>query len=334
MTTQEVNDFLTVQKKLQASLAVSYDKIEASYQAMQSVFNKFQDQLIQQISKRLALLSEKQRLALVLVDIQNDFVLSGGSLYAPGGEGVVLSNMALLDAVSELAKTNDLQDKIELITTQDTHRFERQNNHLEQMVLHQAYGEEMVKNILAIESRELLSIDPSQAQFGLHCIVGTPGVLIATPIEQRLKRLENLGVTVCRFGKLNFSCPQAGLKLKENLDLRNLSTHPQGIFCETSQGFLGYCKEHLFAELIFTGICGDICVKECAIDLSNAFRSHDKYSPTLHVLDPCVHYLVIPQVTSNYQAVRHQVEALYADSGVKVLTLKDFCSNQLYDFEG
>lgn len=266
-------------------------------------------------------LSEAKKLAIILVDIQNDFVLQGFALYAPGGETTLVRNMALLDALAELiANRPILCRQIEIITTQDAHVAQRTMDSIDAQIMMQSYGKIHTQRALHIEYNELQQANPEANQYGLHCVTGTIGAAISQPIEERLQRLQGK-IPIYRFAKINFSAPTAGMKLKEGIDLSDPcflnATNP--IYDECALSFLQFFQNQAYNELMITGICGNICVQQAAEGLIEAGEK-------VCVLDPCVHYLIIPSVNA-YDETWTAVQQAYAAKGINSIELDHFRSN-------
>lgn len=307
-------DYLHTQKELAKNITLRFNEIEKQYAASGSALKE---------ALKLILLEKlrKQKTALILVDIQNDFVLHGFALYAPGGENTLISNMALLDALAELLQIHpQIGKQIDLITSQDAHMPARTITNPDVQLMTQSYGQKQTRKILQIEQNELAPFNPEEEQYGLHCLRGTIGVAISQPIESRLERLQEK-IPVHRFAKINFSGPEAGMKLRKGIDLSNplFLNAQECISEEPAQAYSQFIQNNHYDEVLITGICGNVCVQQAAEGLA---AKGEKVS----VLDPCVHYLIIPGV-STYQKVRSEVEQSYAAKGICSLKLEHFRSN-------
>ncbi|WP_237761355.1 isochorismatase [Legionella cherrii] len=306
---------LHTQALLRQNAASRFQKINQQYD---EVDPGLKEELKNIVLKKL---SETKKLALILVDIQNDFVLHDFALYAPGGEHTLFRNMALLDAVSELIiGYPKLGHHLEIITTQDAHVFQRTLDNIDAQIMLQSYGIVHTQKTLSIEHNELLPFNPHKGQYGLHCLNGTIGAAISQPIEERLKNLKE-NIPIYRFAKINFSAPVAGMKLKEEVELSDPQFLNTGnpIYDECALSFLQFFHNQAYSELMLTGICGNICVQQAAEGLVAAGEK-------VCILDPCVHYLIIPGINS-YDEVWTAVQHAYAEQGILTIELPHFRSN-------
>ena len=324
MLNQNIQQHVLKQKQLALSLPERHQKLEQQYASPYYV--KLKAALKQLISTRLNMLSSQQKLALLLVDIQNDFIFEGFALYAPKGELVILSNIALLDAMIDIQAKTNIADRLEIITSQDAHQIKREVDHVDTLLLKQLYSLNMAEEILNKEQQELKPLNPEAGQFGLHCIIGTAGVAIALPLQKRLANLMAKGVQCHPFAKLNFSGPNSGLRLKQNFPLDNptLIDEKMGIF-ETSsaQTYLDYFEGQKFKEILISGICGDICVQQAAEGLKATLKDSSQVS----VIDTCVHYLAYSN--QEYLATKANTLQSYQTKGINYLTLPEFSQNLL-----
>ncbi|MCW8399055.1 isochorismatase [Legionella sp. PATHC038] len=306
---------LHAQALLRQNAASRFQKINQQYDKADP---RLKDELKNIVLKKL---SETKKLALILVDIQNDFVLQGFALYAPGGEHTLFRNMALLDAVSELIIDYPmLGHHLEIITTQDAHVFQRTLDNIDAQIMLKSYGKMHTQKTLNIEHNELLPFNPLKGQYGFHCLNGTIGAAISQPIEERLKNLKE-NIPIYRFAKINFSAPEAGMKLKEEIELSDPHFLNTGnpIYDECALTFLQFFHNQGYSELMLTGICGNICVQQAAEGLVAAGEK-------VCILDPCVHYLIIPGMNS-YDEVWTAVQQAYAEQGIPSIELPHFRSN-------
>lgn len=266
-------------------------------------------------------LDEQSQLAILLVDLQNDFVLPGFALYVPDGENTVISNMALLDAVTELVISfPELCHRIEIITSQDAHVYQRNNISPDVQTLIECYGDEHLRRILQIEYNELLDLSPENGQYGLHCLCGTIGAAIAQPIGIRLSHLQQK-IAIYRFAKINFSATEAGVQLQSNIDLSDpkFLAEINPTYVSPALSFLQFFQDKNYKEILITGICGNICVQQAAEGLAKAGEK-------VCVVDPCVHYLIIPGMCS-YHEIRASVQQSYCAKGIMTLEHHSFPSN-------
>ncbi|WP_237759338.1 cysteine hydrolase family protein [Legionella parisiensis] len=306
---------LQIQEHLRQSTTHRFNEINKIYAESGS---SLKEELQKIILKKLC---ASHKLAFILIDIQNDFVLHDFALYAPAGENTVLSNMALLDALIELiANHPQICQQIEIITTQDAHVFGRTQDHIDVQIMTQGYGDIHTQRMLKIEHHELQQLNPENGQYGLHCLYGTIGAAISQPIEERLKTLEQ-SISIYRFAKINFSAPEAGMKLKAGVDLSTpcFLKEMDNIYDEDALSFLQFFRNKAYNELLITGICGNICVQQAAEGLAKAGKK-------VSVLDPCVHYLIIPNMSS-YDEVWATVQKSYTARGISSIELIDFQSN-------
>lgn len=269
----------------------------------------------------LGLLKDTDKLAVLLVDLQNDFVLPDFALYAPGGENTLLRNMALLDVLEDLINTHDqLAPQIELITTQDAHVFERDEEHIDAQIMAKGYDKVHATKTLQVERNELEEFNLARAHYGLHCLRGTIGAAISDPIEKRLKKL-HAKIRIYRFAKINFSAPEAGMLLKKGIDLSDprFLKQTNNVYDEGGLTFLQFFQKQKYSKVIITGICGNICVQQAAEGLATAGEK-------VYVLDPCVHYLIVPGINS-YDEVWSRVQQSYAAKGISLIRLDRFRSN-------
>lgn len=297
--------------------------IEKTYH--QAHFVTLKDELKAQLCLALGKKNDAKPLIIDLVDIQNDFVLEGFGLYANGGENTVTSNMALLDAIAELNADKEnyptLANDLLIVTSQDAHKLGRDELDNEYKVIKRKYPD-TADQILAGEKSELEAFDPVNSHFDLHCMVGTIGAAIATPIEARLCNLILDGLTVKRFLKTNFSGPDAGLahpdQIKVSSKLYRDNANP--IYSDKEEDdpetYLEYFKRMNPYQVWVTGICGNVCVQQAAEGLK---KDDQLKACSIQVVDACQHHLVIHGVTI-YDDVREEVEKSYADCGVDVLT--------------
>ncbi|HHT0594383.1 TPA: cysteine hydrolase family protein [Legionella anisa] len=306
---------LQIQEQLRQSATHRFNEINKKYAESGSILK---EELRKIILKKLC---TTHKLAIILIDIQNDFVLHGFALYVPAGENTLIRNMALLDALIELiANYPELCQQIEIVTTQDAHVFGRTQDHIDAQIMTQGYGQIHAHKVLRIEHHELQQLNPEHRQYGLHCLCGTIGAAISQPIEERLNILEE-EISIYRFAKINFSAPEAGMKLKEGIDLSDprLLKETDTIYEDYALSFLQFFRDKSYNELLITGICGNICVQQAAEGLAEAGEK-------VSVLDPCVNYLVIPKMSS-YDDVWTTVQKSYAVKGINSIELTDFQSN-------
>ncbi|STY27903.1 Isochorismatase family [Legionella wadsworthii] len=272
-------------------------------------------------------LDQPSKLAILLVDLQNDFVLPGFALYVPDGENTLISNMALLDAVTELVISfPELCNRIELITSQDAHVYKRNGMSPDAQTLKESYGEEHIRRILQIEYNELQNLSPENGQYGLHCLCGTIGAAIAQPIGIRLTHLQKK-IAIYRFAKINFSAPEAGIQLQSNIDLSDSKflTEINPVYASPALSFLKFFQNKDYKEILITGICGNICVQQAAEGLAKAGEK-------VCVVDPCVHYLIIPGMSS-YHEIKASVQQSYDAKGIMTLEHHSFPSNYQWNKE-
>ncbi len=258
------------------------------------------------LQKLLKDASPTNMVALLLVDIQNDFTRKNylhdgkniaGRLYVPGGESTILTNMALLEALIEMFPTlsAEQQKGFGIVVTQDAHRPYRTaatagGDELD--TLQSTYTD--AKKIREGEVEELMPSNPVAGRFGRHCLVGTPGADIATPVEQLLAVLSEAGVSVDRFGKINFDASAAGMLLKKGVKMSN-SANENIYFRQDSKSglsFVDYMSK--FARIVATGICGDVCVKQTVEGLASKVDGQ-----SITVLAEPSHYLPIPNAVAD-----------------------------------
>ena len=306
---------------LEKDLPTQYKTIEAKYK-------KSGDALKLAAKERLLeKLKADGQIAITLVDIQVGFTIDGAGLTAPGGDNVILSNIALLDAIIEIQKENpDLAKKIEIVTSQDAHVADRNRKSADSKTMIAAYkSEDTVNEVIDGEELELQKLDGVK-KFGFHCLSGTPDVAIAKPIEERLELLEKKGMDVHRFGKINFSGPKAGMLLKKGIKLEDPKFYAENeaIYDDKNPtSYLDFFKGKQYQSIVMTGICGDVCVEEGALGLAEHLK-------TVEVHDPFVHYLVIKDYGMTYdgeKGKRTGTEAKFKKAGVKYVPYEGFRSN-------
>lgn len=313
------------QETLAAELGERFDKMEAEY-AKDSQFAALKLRLATKLTADIDALPKDKKLAVLLVDIQNDFCMDGAALYAGGGENTVLTNMALLDAIATLS--DEQRAKIDIITSQDAHRLGRDMTHPEAQMMKLAYDSEAAA-LAAVdeEQRELEPINPPEGKFGLHCIAGTIGAAIVQPIEARLRSLKrDLGVSVTRFAKINFSGPKAGMLLAdEATDLSDPKWREDGvsIYSEAKTAYNDFFKDQGYHKVEITGICGDVCVQQAAEGLREALPAET----SIEVNDACQHFLVIEAIGKDYDSTRKAVQDSYAEKGIDMVSLGSYRSN-------
>lgn len=313
----DLYEHTTIQLQLLERIDQPIEAIETEYRQTGSLLQEsFKSILLSKYEK--ARDDNSAPMAITLVDIQNDFVLDGFALYAPGGERVVLSNMALLDALCQLIQENpDVANKFEIVTSQDAHSVERSDTDLDIKIMEQStYGKQQTQAAVNEEQKELTE------DFGLHCIKGTIGAAIAQPIEHRLAKLQAHNVLIYRFGKINFSGPKAGMLLREGANLADptLLDPAYSIYHEDGTTYLDFFNSKKYLEVLVTGICGNICVQQAAEGLAEVGHQ-------ITILDPAVHYLLLPG--QFHQDVLRQTLAAYAQHTDKITyqTSKLFRSN-------
>ncbi|MGL5741881.1 MAG: hypothetical protein ACRCXC_04695 [Legionella sp.] len=111
------------------------------------------------------------------------------------------------------------------------------------------------------------------------------------------------------------------MKLKTGIDLsdQRYLSWDESIYDEAALSYLQFFQNQAYHELLITGICGNVCVQQAAEGLANAGEK-------VSVLDACVHYLVIPEVSS-YDEVRQAVHQSYRSKGIRSIELEHFRSN-------
>jgi nicotinamidase-related amidase len=257
--TDKISEFEAQARALEAHYGGDPNK---EYQNMREKFKAY-------LNGKISQLNGEQKLVIDLVDIQNDFALASGGLYAPGGESMILSNMALLDALEEIIKENpSLSEKVIIMTSQDAHRYHRKENDPEVKAMGKAFHKDQVEYVKQKEAAELLPFGVSLGDsYGFHCMMGTKGVEIAAPIEARLKELKELGIAIHRFGKINFSGPEAGMLLKEGIELGSPSVLEKNanIYDERCISYNEFLENQgVDNPLVVTGICLNVCVQQAA----------------------------------------------------------------------
>lgn len=259
----------------------------------------------------LANVSEKNKVAICLVDIQNDFTRKAyrgtagesveGKLYVEGGEKTILSNMALLEALDERLTVirPDIRENISVLVTMDAHRTNREKGSvgaLELSILAEKYPDTW-PTVRTTEIQELKPINPAENSFGEHCIVGTPGADIAAPIEALLAEVAQK-VEVIRFGKINFDATQAGMELRAGVKLSE--SEGADIYAENPRTFVEVAKK--FNNITFTGICGEVCVQQSAEGTKKALPE-----VSVNVLGSLSHYLTsdnVARVMESYAGLK------------------------------
>jgi len=309
------------QALLKEQLNARVESIELDYELHYSenkiVRDLLKKMLLDQISSLISSALDDRKISIMLVDIQNDFVLKDFALYAPGGENTITRNMALLDAFNELiTEKPELITRFEIVTSQDAHILGRDNTDKDAQIMAHAYGLDATNAAIAKEQQEMLPINPPEGSFGLHCMRGTVGADIAKPIEDRLKALEAMGINTFRFGKVTFSGPEAGMLLKRGTLLSHSSE--ESIYDEVALSYSAFFASRNYSKVLITGICGDVCVQQAAEGLAQLFKRIASASVAA-VVDACVHYL--------FPAGRANVEFSYREKGVDVITSRYICSN-------
>jgi len=314
------------QAALAASLPEKFTALETHYASddrLADLKEKFKANILASVGA----LAGDTKLVLMLVDLQNDFAMRDSALYVEGGEDVILSNMALLDAVEELhAADPTLAEHLAIMTTQDTHRYGREMAHPEAVSMTAAYGDAEAEAAVAKEQKELAAFNPANEQYGLHCLVGTPGVAIAQPIEDRLALLAKIGITIVRIGKINFSAAVAGLAMVEGVDPASAEAAAmESLFAEpllTTQA----CLEDLNAgRVIATGICANVCVEESACGLKEC-----GFAAPVCVLDAATHFLVPPIPGVTLKTVHDTTAGHYAKLDIELVTVDGHGPNTGY----
>lgn len=297
---------------LQEHISLAFENIEEKYQ---QIGPKLKEQLKMLFFKKLQEVTAGKKIAIILVDIQNDFVLSGFSLYVAGGENTVISNMALIDALLEISSEHpELTSRFEVITSQDVHVLGRRLEAPDSIAMSVGLGIAETRALLEEESRELRPFDPEHDQYDLHCMRGTIGSAIPEPLRKKLALLSEQ-IPTHAFGKINYSGPRSGMKLEDKTDASDSSLLDQDIPIY-SHPFLSYAqffKDKGFHALYMTGICANICVQSAGIDLKNSGED-------VHVLDACVHYLIPPGL--NLKDLKTHLASLF-----NVLYTEGFSSN-------
>lgn len=300
------------EKTLQQDISIAFDRIEETYK---QTGQKLKEQLKELFSQKLEEIPDGKKLAIILVDIQNDFVLSGFSLYVTGGENTVVSNMALVDALQELiSERPDFIGRFELVTSQDAHVLARSLDAADSIAMSESLGESETRALLKEELKELQPFDPEHDQFDLHCMRGTIGSAIPEPLEKKLALLGEQ-IPIHAFGKINYSGPRSGMRLKDKIDISAPSLLDQEIPIY-SNPFLSYAeffKEQGFHALYMTGICANICVQSAGVDLKSSGED-------VHIIDACIHYLIPPG--SSLKELKAHLASLF-----NVLYIDGFPSN-------
>lgn len=287
------------------------------------------------LADALKSLKKDEKLAITLIDIQNDFTLEQFSLYAPHGETTILHNMALLDAILELHQENPIIIKqLDIITTQDAHRIDRTFDDKEALIFAKTYSIDQMKNLVEHEQMELKPLNPAENSYGLHCMIGSIGAAIARTIEKRLHLLSLRSFNIHRFGKINFSAPEAGMRLLDGIDISNPCyrdpTH--SIYPDVTESFLDFFKKQSFKSIYITGICGNVCVQQAAEGIKANLPE-----TSIQVIDACVHYLVVPGINT-YDKTRNKVMISYRDKEIVNLEIPEWrsnpsCESELYPCE-
>lgn len=288
------------------------------------------------ITQALSIGSSDEKIAITLVDIQNDFTINQFALYAPDGENTILSNMALLDSILELHEDDPaIINRLEIITSQDAHRLDRTTKDKEANIFLKTYSQEKALALVEQEQIELRPFNPAENSYGLHCLIGSRGAGIAKPIEERLHKLTLRSFNIHRFGKINFSAPEAGMRLKEDIDISDhyYRDPEHSIYPDDAQSFLDFFKTNPFKSIYVTGICGDVCVQQAAEGLKENIPL-----TTVLVIDPCVHYLVVPDIKT-YDLTRSTVMHSYQERGINNLNVLGYrsnptCPSTLYPTDG
>lgn len=314
-----LQDHLKNQALAAKELDARFEIIEKEAAAKNGPLKQF---LKETLVARLSKLKDGEKIAVTLVDIQNDFVLKGFALYALGGENTVLSNIALLDAISELiVQDPSVAQKIDIVTSQDAHILNRDIASPDSVTMaNSSYGKQETVAAIIAEQKELEPFVHGQGTFGLHCLNGTVGAAIAKPIETRLAALSAL-VQIHRFGKINFSGPKAGMLLKAEVDLSDAKYQDQanGIYDPKKLSYLEFFQDANYQDVLVTGICGDVCVQQAAEGLV-------KHVKHVSVIDPLVHYLVVPGV-HQFDKVRGNTVASYDEKGIEYIESGEFRAN-------
>ena len=318
---REYDTHIQKQDALAKGIEKSTCELELTYKLGR--FADLKNRLKVKLLEQLNALNSDEKLAIILVDIQNDFTLPNFALYASGGQNTILSNMALLDAIIDLSNIANIKEKLEIITSQDAHRLGRTMNDAEARMMAISYTEEKALQAVTTEQRELEPFAPQKQSYGLHCITGTIGAAIAKPIEDRLNQLNALSFTITRFGKINFSGPAAGMRLKDDIDLshKEFRDTTKVIYHQSNQSYIQFFREKQFKSIYVTGICGDVCVQQAAEGLKEELPQ-----TKMTIIDACTHYLVIPDVKP-YDTTREEVTTSYSKKDISIITLDAWRSN-------
>jgi hypothetical protein len=164
------------------------------------------DQMLSVTSSAL----DDRKIAITLVDIQNDFVLKDFALYAPGGENTITRNMALLDAFNELIIEKPLIiSRFEIVTSQDAHILGRNNTDIDAQIMARAYGRDATDAAIAgwrdplgnkVQMSQFISIK-KQADNQCQLLIGLPKLQL--DLSNTLKQEESGPMLVAAFAKDN-----------------------------------------------------------------------------------------------------------------------------------
>lgn len=272
-------------------------------------------------------LDDDQKIGISLVDLQRGFTYANFGLQAPGGENVILTNAAFLDALKNILDKNpEMCKKIELVVTQDAHVSDREKNQNadDAKIIADAFPLEVTRKSHADnEVAELTKI------YGQHCIIGTPDVGLPQLLEEKLAQLKAF-VPVIRFGKMTFG-PGSALKLNAGVELddKKFLEGKHAIFDSKGVTYADYMRK--FKHVFLTGICSDVCVQEAAVFLAQ------NLGVNVDVLDAFVHQLVLPgagigkdsyeQVLTSIQAEYDKVNSSSVGGLINFTKFSDFRSN-------
>lgn len=176
--------------------------------------------------------------ALIIIDMQRDFVLPGAPLYVKDGEKIVNAIVALC------SKFNNI------FFTQDNHPFGHKSF---------ASSHKDKKPFDVVEMYGWRRKPYSQVLWPDHCVQGTPGVEIVEELRPELNRAK----AIIRKGM--------------NPEVDSYSAFIENVgpdMLRASTGFIGMLQELGIKRLFFVGLARDYCVRFSAEDAAaNGFES-------------------------------------------------------------
>lgn len=221
-------DHFNAQAALTAGAQKEYSKISSDYEHTGLLLKLTLSRMLFELFHET-----KGPILLTMIDMQSDFLINGFPAYLNNSENVVISNIALMDALLELLDNDD-------------------------------------EGLVTSDRIQIAMIMDTCTEYPFYCVPGTAGVTAPRPINDRLYRLKGYDVSITNFAREKGAQLSTAKQLNENLDIGNaqFQRNLDGLYARPDSSYTDFIKSNSFGTNMITGVCQPSALIELTQDLT------------------------------------------------------------------